>query len=62
MTRRDALRTIGSGFGMLGPVATLGGRSSRGNPLKCAQPISPQKLRVIFLFLNGGPSQWTSRP
>ena len=60
MTRRDTLRAIGSGFGMLGfahvmrAAATIAPRS----PLAPKAPHFPAKAkRVIFLFLNGGPSQ-----
>lgn len=48
VTRRDVLRTIGAGFGMLG---FAGAAPARG-------PHFPAKAKhVIFLFLNGGPSQ-----
>ena len=59
MTRRNALRTIGSGFGMLGLGGILGAAElSRGNPLEVRPPhFAPKAKRVIFLFLNGGPSQ-----
>ena len=62
MTRRDALRRIGNGFGMMA-FASLVGRS-----LAYAQGVTtpdgtggaatldyPQRVkRVIFLFMNGG--------
>src|SRR6266849_2670890 len=59
MTRRNALRTIGSGFGMLGLGGILGAAElSRGNPLEVRPPhFAPKAKRVIYLFLNGGPSQ-----
>jgi hypothetical protein len=59
MTRRNALRTIGSGFGMLGLGGILGASElSRSNPLEVRPPhFAPKAKRVIFLFLNGGPSQ-----
>src|SRR6266849_3408897 len=59
MTRRNALRTIGSGFGMLGLGGILGAAElSRGNPLEVRPPhFAPKAKQVIFLFLNGGPSQ-----
>src|ERR1051325_9883263 len=54
MTRRDCLRTIGAGFGMLGFADLMQGAS----PLAPKAPHFPAKAkRVIFLFLNGGPSQ-----
>ena len=61
MTRRDALRTMGSGFGMLGLANMLNGAISApaiGNPLAPKPPHFPARAKhVIFLFLNGGPSQ-----
>src|SRR5436190_22262967 len=59
MTRRDYLRNMGAGFGMLGfaglvQPATLDHTS----PLAPKAPhFTPKARRVIFLFLNGGPSQ-----
>jgi hypothetical protein len=56
-TRRDMLRTMGGGFGMLG-LANLLGAEASGNPLAPKAPHFPAKAKhVIFLFLNGGPSQ-----
>lgn len=46
MTRRDWLRTMGSGFGMMG--------FSR---LSAGTHFPAKAKHVIFLFLNGGPSQ-----
>jgi len=47
MTRREALQTMGAGFGLVG----LANAAARG-------PHFPAKAkRVIFLFLNGGMSQ-----
>jgi hypothetical protein len=59
MTRRDALRTMGSGFGMLGLGGILGASElTRSNPLEVKPTHFPAKAKhVIFLFLNGGPSQ-----
>ncbi len=57
MTRRDYLRTMGTGFGMLGLANLLNGEISR-SPLAVKQPHFPAKAKhVVFLFLNGGPSQ-----
>jgi len=59
MTRRDYLRKMGTGFGMLGfadlmHAATL----NHAAPLAPKAPhFAPKAKRVIFLFLNGGPSQ-----
>lgn len=62
MTRRDALMTMGSGFGMLGLAnvlnAGIGSGISFENPLAPKPPHFPPRAKhVIFLFLNGGPSQ-----
>jgi len=48
ISRRDALRTMGAGFGMLGfaQASTVKGPHH-----------APKAKHVIFLFLNGGPSQ-----
>src|SRR5215831_16066572 len=57
MTRRDALRFVGSGFGMVGLAGVLHGEATRG-PLAPKVPHFPAKGKnVIFLFLNGGISQ-----
>src|SRR2546427_9771889 len=61
MTRRDALVTMGSGFGMLGLANVLNAGIDRGasaaNPLAPKPPHFPAHAKhVIFLFLNGGPS------
>ncbi|HYM13266.1 MAG TPA: DUF1501 domain-containing protein, partial [Bryobacterales bacterium] len=56
MTRRDVLRTMGSGFGMLG-LANLLAQNSAAGPLDPKPTEFPAKAKhVIFLFLNGGPS------
>jgi hypothetical protein len=48
MTRRDLLRCAGAGFGMLGLAGILNA---------AARPHFPARAkRVIFLFMNGGPS------
>ena len=61
MTRRDALMTMGSGFGMLGLAnvlnAGVNSSTSSANPLAPKSPHFPARAKhVIFLFLNGGPS------
>src|SRR5712691_6885446 len=57
MTRRDALHTMGAGFGILGLANTLNAGIKRG-PLEPKPTHFPPKAKhVIFLFLNGGPSQ-----
>lgn len=59
-TRRQILKSMGSGFGMmslsglLAEAATTGSR----NPLDPREPHFEAKAKhVIYLFLNGGPSQ-----
>jgi Protein of unknown function (DUF1501) len=52
MTRREALRMMGAGFGTVGLANALP------NSLAARAPHFPAKAKhVIFLFLNGGPSQ-----
>jgi hypothetical protein len=62
VSRREALRSYGVGFGSLA-LAGLLGETSRGeenaaaNPLAPKRPMFPVKAkRVIFLFMKGGPS------
>src|SRR5260370_21444402 len=58
MTRREALRSIGSGFGMLGLSGMLGANELARSPLEVkAWQFAPKAKMVIFLFLNGGQSQ-----
>jgi Protein of unknown function (DUF1501) len=59
MTRRDYLRKMGTGFGMLGFAGLMQGATlNRTAPLAPKAPHFPAKARrIIFLFLNGGPSQ-----
>src|SRR6476469_7662041 len=53
MNRREALKMMGAGFGSVG----LAGATMT-NPLEAKAPHFPAKAKhVIFLFLNGGPSQ-----
>src|SRR6476646_2909733 len=53
MTRREALRMMGAGFGSV----CLAG-ATMANPLEAKAPhFTPKAKHVIFLFLNGGPSQ-----
>ncbi|MDG2122798.1 MAG: DUF1501 domain-containing protein, partial [Verrucomicrobiales bacterium] len=52
LTRRDMLRRTAAGFGSLGLYGMLGAAQGQG-----AGPMLPAKAkRVIFLFMNGGPS------
>src|SRR4051794_23765506 len=63
-TRRDWLRRMGGGFGALGLAGVLAeelGRPARAessvSPLAPKAPhFAPRAKRVIFLFMNGGPS------
>ncbi|MDQ1469128.1 MAG: hypothetical protein QOJ99_608 [Bryobacterales bacterium] len=62
VTRREALRRVGNGFGMMAFAATLQSSMARagigineGSGLGTAKLDYPQKVkRVIFLFMNGG--------
>ncbi len=59
ITRRDALQRAACGFGGLALAAMLGERA-RGaeNPLAAKSPHhQPKAKRVIFIFMQGGPSQ-----
>ena len=57
MTRREMLRTMGAGFGAAGLAGTLSAANPT-NPLAPKASHFPGKAKhVIFLFLNGGPSQ-----
>ena len=66
LTRREMLGRMGNGFATLGLMSVLGGNafasqtksSASSNPLLPRKPHFPGKAkRVIFLFMNGGPSQ-----
>src|ERR1051325_1536663 len=56
MYRRDVLRLMGNGFGMLALAETLRGAGHGPLGVK-APPFAPRAKRVIFLFMNGGWSQ-----
>jgi hypothetical protein len=49
MNRRDALKTLGTGFGMIGLANNIAAATG--------PHFTPKAKSVIFLFLNGGPSQ-----
>ncbi len=54
-TRRDLLKVVGTGFGYSGLAALL---HAEADPMAPKAPQFPAKAKkVIFLFLNGGPSQ-----
>src|SRR5437762_2518974 len=57
MTRRDALKLVGTRFGMVGLAGMLQGEGGSG-PLASKAAHFPAKTKnVIFLFLNEGMSQ-----
>jgi hypothetical protein len=67
LSRRDWLSRMGTGFGTLGLASVLaqsgllGSNSAQAaaatNPLAPRSPhFAPRAKRVIFLFMNGGPS------
>src|SRR5258708_11509344 len=60
MNRRELLRKMGSGFGMLGLCSLVGNAAPPigANQLEPKPTHFPAKAKhVIYLFLNGGPSQ-----
>src|SRR5262245_18089919 len=75
LTRRDLLRRAGLGFGMIGLAGLLGDEKllapayavgTPANPLAPRLPHFDTKAKaVIWLFMNGGPSQvdtWDYKP
>ena len=57
MTRREMLNVMGAGFGMVG-LRGISGAEMAADPLAPKAPHFPARAkRVIYLFLNGGPSQ-----
>src|ERR1035437_11190140 len=59
-SRRQVLRTMGTGFGMAGLAGILNATQTAETPAPMAPkaPHFPATAKhVIFLFLNGGPSQ-----
>src|SRR6266851_7011229 len=58
MNRRTLLQTVGNGFGMMGLANLLSRTRLAAGPLDVKPVHFPAKAKhVIFLFLNGGPSQ-----
>lgn len=53
VTRRTALRTVGSGFASVGLASALGAETA---PSKQTH-FAPRAKRIIHLFMNGGPFQ-----
>ncbi len=71
LTRRDLLLRCGGGMGLLALANLLGEQASAGemvsnNPLAPKKPHIPAKAKaVIWVFINGGPSQvdtWDYKP
>jgi hypothetical protein len=52
MSRREALGRLSAGFGAIGLAGMLGSRAEGA----VRQQVAPRAKRVIFLFMNGGPS------
>lgn len=64
LTRRQLLGRMGNGFAALGLMGLLGESVRADAPKEALTPLAPRKppmkaraKRVIFLFMNGGPSQ-----
>src|SRR5205809_3466032 len=59
-TRRDILRRMAGGFGAVGLAGLLGRgalASASASPITASvRHLAPRAKRVIFLFMNGGPS------
>src|SRR5262245_24683072 len=57
--RRHALRRLACGFGSMALAGLLGQKTvAAANPLALKLPVfRPRAKRVIFLFMQGGPSQ-----
>src|SRR3989442_8758360 len=56
LTRRQMLRRMCAGFGMLGLSGLLGPQAVFGASPLPAPHFKPRAKRIIFLFMNGGPS------
>src|SRR6266567_98878 len=56
LTRRQMLRRMCAGFGMLGLVGLVGPQAAFAACARPAPHFRPRAKRVIFLFMNGGPS------
>ncbi|MEZ0327450.1 MAG: DUF1501 domain-containing protein [Fimbriimonas sp.] len=63
LTRRELIGRMGNGFAALGLMGLLG-ESALASPVQSTNPMAPRRpplpakaKRVIFLFMNGGPSQ-----
>src|SRR5712672_2147119 len=58
LTRRQALQRMCAGFGMVGLAALAGSRSALASSGAAHRlpHFPPRAKRMVFLFLNGGPS------
>src|SRR5437016_4099671 len=58
ISRRQMLRSVANGFGMLGLASVLAeARGDALDPLAAKPaPRAPKARRIIFLFMGGGPS------
>jgi hypothetical protein len=56
LTRRQMLRRMCAGFGMVGLAGILGPQSLFAAASTRSPHFTPRAKRVIFLFMNGGPS------
>ncbi|MCI0746011.1 MAG: DUF1501 domain-containing protein [Verrucomicrobia subdivision 3 bacterium] len=56
LSRREMLRRMCAGFGMVGLAGLLGPQSLLAAATTRAPHFKPRAKRVIFLFMNGGPS------
>ena len=55
VTRREALRRVGGGFGMVGLALQAATTNVPASPWSVKPPhFAPKAKHVIFLFLNGG--------
>ena len=58
LSRRQALQSLACGFGYLAFAGMASANAARVNPLAARAPhFTPRAKRVIFLFMQGGPSQ-----
>ncbi len=56
INRRRALERLGAGFGMIGLASLLGNTAALSVEAARKGQIKARAKRVIFLFMNGGPS------
>jgi hypothetical protein len=55
-SRRQMLQRMATGFGMLGLAGLLGSSAASAASVLSSPHLRPRARRVIFLFMNGGPS------